>query len=457
MKSTVSTDGIGEPGKGCGRPAAALLLAVIGLGLTSGCHNLAPKAQGATIPTVPLPEDANSAPAVSQKVDLKFYLDASGSMKNYLGPARPGQTPNYYEQALNKLRPILTQSWEGKFTFWKFGKGEPVLLPDNDLSPFRSPQAYTYPDTYINEAITHNPKSLSAADPEWHPIRVILTDLYQNEDGAGELARLLDANYLNQEKLAVGVLGIRNAFHGKPDIKGAAADGADSMPIYFLIAGHAPDVYFLIDQLKQNLKLPATDYFQIVFGREPNGQLVRKWQISQADKKKVTEDDRMVPGAAGKFPVLTYVRRDVTLTIEQPGGGAGLSPYLQPSIHPKITAMTYRNGKGTDDPKAAEELTLPEQVDPKNLQLTIHRAKMQDKTMYRFRIDLVEGWDKLLTGLEPWSIDSVQELNNGRFPEERGHRPGKTLSLGFFLNVLRLKMRLHPTPIARYYLYAETN
>ncbi len=456
------TYGTGGGGKAWAVTAAAVAV-LAGLWISQGglCSNCILTVEGAGVtPAAPLPEDADAGPApVSRKVDLHFYLDASGSMKNFLTAPKAGQH-NYFEKVLNQSGNILSESWDASVTFWRFGEGEPRQLDADGLRKFLSPAAFTDRSTHIEKAIQHNvhgPQEPARADR--HPVKVILTDLWQNDNGAGDLAQRLDDAYLNQEPMAVGVLGIRSAFHGKPDLPGRAdPDAADSMPFYFLISGMAPDVRFVIKHLVEDLKIADKDYFQIVFARGPADRVVHYLKVSSADKKSgISQDDRLVPGSKDKFPVVTFVRHDLKLnmeeTLDQPR--VTLGPYIKLSVHPKVTAMVYRKGLGAPDLKAQDELTVSGD-EPR--QITIHRTAMEAGAMYRFRIDLMEDWMLPLANLDSWNLESPQDMVNNRFPEDAsGTRPGRTLSLRHFLNVLRLKMSQHETPLARYYLYVQTN
>jgi hypothetical protein len=230
------------------------------------------------------------------------------------------------------------------------------------------------------------------------------------------------------------------------------------MPFYFLISGAAPDVRFAIKHLVEDLRIGDKDYFQIVFARGPAQRLVHSLKVSSADKKSgISLDDRLVPGSKDRFPVLTYVRHDLKLNMEEPADQqrVTMGPFIKLSIQPKVTAVVYRKGQGSPDPKAKDELTMSPN-EPR--QIEIHRSAMDAGAMYRFRIDLVEDWMQPLANLDSWNLESPQDMVNNRFPEDAsGGRPGRTLSLRHFLNVLRLKMSQHETPLARYYLYVQTN
>src|SRR5262249_32953229 len=159
----------------------------------------------------------------------------------------------------------------------------------------------------------------------------------QDKDGAGALAVLLDDAYLNKENLAVGVLGVRSAFHGKADLPHSDPEAADSMPFYFLVAGQAPDVRFALQHLVDDLQIAEKDYFRIVFSRRPVERLVHDLQVESADKKSaVSVDPRRVPGAEGHYPVLVNVRHDLTLNINEIAGErkVSLGRNVKLSLHP---------------------------------------------------------------------------------------------------------------------------
>jgi hypothetical protein len=454
---------------GFGSTASFVVMALVA-GLLAGCRHdpkpepkTDPKSASKTDPN-PVKEDValtllpppDGASAVSKSIDLHFYLDSSGSMKNFLVAAKPGQT-NYFTRVLNKAGDILSESWNANVSFWRFGDGEPRQLDGDGLSKFLVPAAFTDKSTHIEKAIadkTHATGEPSGVDR--HQVKVILTDLFQDKDGAGKLAVLLDEAYLNQESMAVGVLGVRSAFHGKPDLPGHPdPDAADSMPFYFLISGQAPDVRFAIKHLVEDLKIADQDYFKIVFTQRPVEHLVHNLKVNAVG---ITQDDRPVPGSRNRFPVLTRVRKDVKVSMEEPPEEqkVNLGPHIKLGVHPKVMAVAFRRGQGSPDSKAQEGLTLALNEEPR--QITIHRSALDANTMYRFQIDLMEDWEQPLANLDPWNLESPQDLVNDRYPEDaKGGRPGRTLSLRHFLNVLRLKMSQHETPLARYYIYVQTN
>ena len=442
-------------------PVAAVL-AVIAVSLATSCRpsHSSEVSSSTGAGGVALPEDAEAGPpAVSRKIDLHFYLDSSGSMKDFLTAAKPG-LHNYFEKVLNQAGNVLSESWDANVTFWRFGEGEPRPLDEEALHRFLTPAAFTDRSTHIEKAIEHNEHG--AQEPKGndrHQVKIILTDLWQNENRAGDLAQRLDEAYLNQEPMAVGVLGVRSAFHGKADLPKADPDSADSMPFYFLVSGRAPDVRFAIKHLVEDLKIADKDHFEIVFARAPASRLVHYLKVDSADKKSaISLYDKLVPGSRDKFPVITNVRHDLTLNMEEPAGEprVTLGPYIKLSMHPKVTAVAYRKSEEMPDSKAQDQLTVATEVDPR--QITVHRSLLDAGTMYRFRIDLVQDWEQPLIDLDAWNLENPQDMVNGRFPEDAGgQRPGRTLSLRHFLNVLRLKMRQHETPVARYYLYLQTN
>jgi hypothetical protein len=441
--------------------ALSPVIVVLGLSISLvGCGGGSGHGKSAGAALLPEAEDSGSQ-AVSKSIDLHFYLDASGSMKAFLAAPKVGQN-NYFTRVLNKAGDILSESWNANVSFWRFGEGDPRPLDSESFSKFLAPSAYTDRSTHIEKAITD--KSHAAQEPagsaDRRQVKVIVTDLWQDKDGAGTLAVLLDNAYLNQEPLAVGVLGVRSVFHGKVDLSGHSKpdDAADSMPFYFLISGQAPDVRFAIKHLVDDLKIADQDHFQIVFTRRPMDHLLHNLAVTSADKKLgITQDDRLVPGARNRFPVLANVRHDLKLNMDEAPDEQrmNLGPHIKLGVHPKVTAMAYRKGESNPDPKAEDQLTVSLNL-PR--EITIHRSLMEADTMYRFQIDLIGDWEQPLANLDAWNLESAEEMVNDRFPEDaKGSRPGRTLSLRHFLNVLRLKMRQYETPLARYYLYVQTN
>lgn len=433
------------------RPLTLTLLAVAMA--ASGCGH------GANVSAeAPAPPRDPVSPAKSDSVDLHFYLDSSASMKGFLADPKPGQK-NYFTNILKDAGNVLGAAWDGNFSFWRFGNGEPREVDEDGIRALLKGSAFTDQSTHIEKAIAHRAHGKAEAKPDLAPVRVILTDLMQSGEEARGLAKQLDDNYLNQEQLAVGVLGIRNAFQGKVDVPQNRQE-ANSLPFYLLVAGKAPDVRFTIDRLVKGFRIADTDYFDLIFTRRMVGSLTRDIEIGGVG---FTLDDRVVPAARDShIPVLANVRKDLTLNVTRradgKSGDAKIEPdFLASNAHLKLGSKpdvkAFRRGQAGPDVRAKAAVAL--NIDPKSQthQITINRSMLDGKSLYLFQVDLTGDWDHAVSSMEPWDLDSPDV----KFPEDaKGLRQGRTLNLINFLNVLLLKMSHYETPLVRYSFYVET-
>ena len=450
----------------CGGPDGRARLRSVGLlvswallaatcGSLTGCSGHRGHDTNVVIPLPPPDQPVEK----SESIDLHFYLDASASMKGFLANPRPGQA-NYFASIMRDANNILCTAWDGNCTFWRFGDGEPRQLEDNSIYAFTKPSAFTDQYTHIEKAIGHKAHG-QEPNTGLPKVKVIVTDLMQNQNEARGLAKLLDDNYLNQEPLAVGVLGVRNAFSGKVDVP-ANKQEADSLPFYFLIAGKAQDVRFTIERLVRGFRIAPADHFDIVFTRQMVRHMTQEIEVASTNGGDL--DDRRVPGAADRhIPVLVNVRKDVTLSVRKrvegkPEGGKLAPEYLSSDthlklqIHPEVTA--YRPGQTAPDARA-KNAVIPDVKTPdvKTQQITIHRSLLDSNTLYLFQVDLIGDWDQAVSDMDSWDLDSPDV----KFPKDaKGIREGRTLSLLNFLDVLLLKMSHHQTPLVRYYFYVQT-
>ena len=102
----------------------------------------------------------------------------------------------------------------------------------DSIYAFTKPSAFTDQFTHIEKAIGHKAHG-QEPNTGLPQVKVIVTDWMQNQNEARGLAKLLDDNYLNQEPLAVGVLGVRNAFSGKVDVPAWISEGGGFPALLF--------------------------------------------------------------------------------------------------------------------------------------------------------------------------------------------------------------------------------
>jgi hypothetical protein len=432
--------------------AAAFLLALMSLASAVGCGGCSRAARAGAYPLPP--DDGWQPQKESKTVDLDVYLDASGSMKSFLAEPTPAQK-NYFTTVLNRVSEILTEPWDNSIAYWRFGAGAPQQIKGEGLRSFLDPARFNDNFTHIEAAIDHQGHPPADSGRKASHVKIIITDLMQDKDGAGVLAALLDREYLNKESRAVGVLGVRSAFHGPADIPGSSKDSADTMPFYFIIAGEAPDVRFVMKHLVSDLPIAPQDRFEVVFTQRMVNHLTMPVHMTSTSGRFVP-DNQLVPGSLNRFPVLTNVRDTLKLNL------TGSPDYIDSPSHINLTttaqvkAVAFRNGKSAEDTKGQAAVT----VDPKGpveIKAEINRSSLDPGTMYQFQIDIVGGWEQPLSDTDAWNLESSTDLVNHMFPADaHGIRQGRTRSLRHFLNTMRLKMRQYQTPLARYYIYVMT-
>lgn len=398
--------------------------------------------------------------AKSKSLQVNFYVDASVPLRGFLAAAKTGQK-NYYSEVLNKAADILSESWDDTaVSFWRFGRSDPAQV--DGLQRFKKPSEYTETKTYIDKAIRHQPRLAT----ERQQLKVILTDLFQDDNAVGTLATELDNRYLKDESLAVGVLAMRSPYLGIiDDLPGMVpATAADSLPFYLLIAGRTPDVRLAMQRLTEELRVGPADHFKMIYAHRMVDRLTRPLVIAPADAKVgFLLDSGMVPGALDRnIPVLANVRHDVTVKLgEFPHPEiVALGPHVGSAAHKesiRVQATAFRRGQsGVADSKAAAALSF--NLTEKTKLMSISRSSLTTDTIYLFQLDLL-GERGEFGNVANWGLESEERdrvVHQKEFDrDEAGNRPGKTPNLRHFLNILSIKMYLSDIPLSRYYFYVE--
>src|SRR5262249_160078 len=145
----------------------------------------------------------------TQGIDINFYIDASRSMRGFRIPPANYQV-NQFTEMLDKADGYLKEAWPNvTIHYWKFGLGKPQPLPS--IREFSRREAlFSANETDIEIPMQHEIK----AAPGQAQLKIILTDLFQNDTDVGRLATELGAKYLQNEDYGVGILGVRNGFSG---------------------------------------------------------------------------------------------------------------------------------------------------------------------------------------------------------------------------------------------------
>jgi hypothetical protein len=420
---------------------------------------------GRRTPTATLPEAQDEfakKPLVkSQSIQVDFYIDSSTPLRGFLVPGK-GERPNYFLDVLNKAPDILSETWfETSMKYWRFGAGEPA--PVASLLAFKNPSQFSDLKTYIEKPIRQQTPHAPGA-PQ---LKIILTDLFQNDNAVGSIAKDLDDRYLKDTSQAVGILGVRSPFSGPmDDLPGKApATAADSLPFYLLMAGPVADVRVAIRRLVDGIPIAPKDHFEMIFGHRIVDTLSRPLALSPAQARVGFElNPGLVPGARDrKIAVLGNVRHDVTVKLDNfPDPDLmNLGPFIRAAAQPesiKVQAIAFtQTGKpGAPDPQAASAARFL--LDGKAKTMTIDRSKLRSGAMYLFQLDLMAE-QASIGPMERWGLESEERdrvVSRGEFDkDENGNRPGKTPNLRHFLNILSLKMFQSDIRLARYYFYVE--
>ena len=221
--------------------ALALSVIIVGGIFCNGC--------GDSEGVIQLPENyRRSETALSERVDVDVYFDATVSMKGYTTLA----AGNVYRTLPDILSDIGGSMGEIKF----YGFGENVTeLDGREYRKFSSPEPY-------NEIITAVHNVIDKADSSH--LSIIVTDLFESDsDWTNISKKIRDKFFANH--LAVGVIGIRNSFSGEIFDVGlnAAKFQYDSYdypyrfrPFYLLILGQETAVKNFMLKFKERQTLP---------------------------------------------------------------------------------------------------------------------------------------------------------------------------------------------------------
>lgn len=446
---------------------------------------------------------------LSQSIDIDFYIDGSGSMRNFLPADAKIRRSGYYlldfltacEGTLRE--PPARGGWgDPRVRFWKFG-GSVAPLPDQgDLSLLaRHPEGYkdgkkTLPGfveerTSIQVPIDHN-----ASPPGRSGLKMIVTDLYQSNGAIEQPAIELAERYL-KDSGAVAIYGVRNRYSGPvedlPGLHGASLpDAADSMPFYIIIAGdRAADVYHAEEVLMTGstgtaLKQAFADKraFFMYFSKDPgwrsHAQPQVNWRVGNGKEKSGAGELR--EHYHGSLALLSLREGKVGLTFsrQQPEAPADYEPTpvakgvivraLAEAAGPKGQKQSAEHSENESAEKAAKAQLCEAGL---SVCVTIDRSRLHRGGEYLFHFEaLAEAPSDTLDPDGPtirnWSIDSghVAEMAAGdrKFPPLPGlseQHPGRTPNLSQFLKALQGRMFLihnvvaDPVRVATYDLYVE--
>jgi len=424
----------------------------------------------------------------SQKIDIEFYIDASRSMRGFHAETQP-YYENHFIDLLSRIDGVLKTAWPSvEVHYWKFGGGAPQRI--SSIREFSMQSGlFTETTTRIDNAIHHDVKPVAGRSQ----IRIILTDLFQDEQDVGRLATELSNAYLHNEESGVGILGIRNAFSGPMfDLPGSLPNGGtDSLPFYLLVAGPVMDVHLAMETIAGHMKvdqLPDDKYLHVVFCRRPVPGLMQHLKVGAAPPRATgfTVSSSMVHGARElAIPQIAVFRREVRLKqsfylSREDAGHVSRRPLgvvlkMEPSIWvwapqrkewvpaPAVAAEAFQL-KSADHLNAdtQDPVQSPNEGEADYLvstgELTIDARSLPKNSIYLVRYDLLARKGEV-SGVASWNLeyrDARRIVQNRQFERlNDGSRPGRTPSLRFFLQTISDATFQSDVLLAHYYLYVK--
>ena len=217
--------------------------------LSAGCGNVPD-----TLPKFPVPPPVETK---TEKIDVDVYLDATVSMRGFTTLAA-GNIYRTLPDMLDELGSAM-----GAIKFFSFGEQIQTLEG-------RNYRKFTTPEPYV-EKITAISNVVDAADT--NHLSIIVTDLFESDADWSNVVQKIRGKFF-ENRLAVGVIGIKNSFSGRIFDVGlnAAAFDYDSYdypnrfrPFYLLIMGNESAVKYFMEEFKDRQNLPnETEYLLLV-------------------------------------------------------------------------------------------------------------------------------------------------------------------------------------------------
>jgi len=458
----------------------AVLPAIFVLGwvfVFTGCHKTA-------APDLFSNDSDQHVAETSRNLELDFYIDASRSMLGFRSELANGQV-NHFTDVLEKADGILREAWPmATIRYWRFGEGQPreVVLRASRENGF-----FNCNTTHIDTAIQHETTPANGQSQ----LKIILTDLFQDENDVGLLATQLDTRYLQNEDYAAGILGIRNSFSGNvTDLPGTVPrGGTDSLPFYLLIAGPVEDVQHAMERISNRIGMgsSSTNRLDVVFARRliPN---LQQWLTVSALKSPpgFSISRSMIPGAGDRgIGQVGVYRRSVSLNqnmymakdnvdrLEPPA--LGLVTKLKSTVRmwrastrkwelaPESIATLFQIKDSRlmfDNPvqgPAGDRVPENQLLVGKGV-LTIDARSLPKSSYYLLQYEVMAEEDQV-PELKAWNLERLearQAVQNHQFERTKdGSRPGRTPNLRFFMQTIADRTFQSPIVIARYYLYVR--
>lgn len=456
-------------------------------------------------PPAELPQPAQGQ--LSNDLDLDFYVDGSGSMKNFLDAGDgAGEKYNYLHHFLvgcdSRLwNPPAESGWNGlRPKFWRFGAHITELPREGVLTKLTDhPNGFTDDDgTQVpgfNESKTSIELAVNHTRPDHragaHKLKIIVTDLYETNGANVIPAEGLVKQYL-QNTGAVAIYAIRNPYTGNvedlPALKGKSLPkgAADTMPFYIIVAGeNAADVYHAQEVLMSGATGEALGRafeqhraLQLYFSKDPGWRYTNltsrnlDWKVDKADLG--IGDPAPKPGP-NSIPLLVLRGGKVKVTLPWPQQVLDKTGRSAPDRENLQVRTIIKSGNKPNGDHAARKAVTADFCPgaARAICATIDRGRFPEKGTYLVEFQIVathpsNELDTKSDTISKWSIEDDEELDIAdrgqkfpKLPGVPGEHPGRTPNLMHFLTSLEGRVYevndvdKDPVRVATYDLYVE--
>jgi hypothetical protein len=401
---------------------------------------------------------------------VDIFLDATLSMQGFVNPG----TSTYYAQLLPLLESAVTSGWSDQnIRFFKFGTQTPEIRIRQEFLRAGLPIFYTYEEGF-KETSVDKVIDFENANTNENRLKVIVTDLFQNDSDVNLLTKKLKEQYI-AKNLAVGILGVKSQFNGTVYDVGIERDKFDYSsndktteslrPFYVLILGKHSNIAHYYERLRlSGLKEFNTEKNFIIFSQylvhpissfegakiesSHNITLINElFEPGKEDNRvkqfRVKSDDKEAAfNAKVKYnPLLNTVDFNIKDLIVE------------------VTGMKYQGDKFAASDKANNSIIV-KPVSLANLELALDFkllvSNLQGKGIYSFEIALhpkPESYS-MPKWISEWDMD-IGKIDDWR-KEKKQFKGNTTLNLSRFINDLwQTTVQVHKHKIARLYCYIK--
>ena len=425
------------------------------------------------ISVLPLEDPSDVLAEISEELAVDLFLDATLSMRGFILP----EAESRYEQTLQLLERAAQTGWkEAHLTVYRFGSAIEPIGSSAYLAAGR-PKFYEDPRfferTLIERVITFPEDSTSNGAPTSgiaDRLKVIVTDLFQNDGDVSLLTRNMKEKYL-EKNLAVGVLGIKSEFDGKVYDVGTgnynfeykSGDAEERFrPFYVLVLGKHLDVeHFYESLVKSGLDdFPAKEF--VIFSR----YLARR--LASFEESRIVSTEKIMgvqgllrPGPrTGRMKQLRLSDREATASLEAKLRSSLMKHVVGAQsgpLEPKITAWKVRDDRLEESDVAGRAFSVERselEKDGLGIKVKLSSLGLPGDGVYCFKIVLrprgyempgwVSAWDMPRREIEKWR----------QRPADFGG--GTTYNLEPFLTDLwDTIVRLHSPKLGELYCYVQ--